>query len=237
MADKPKYETKEELQKGYDELYGAYQKGQEKGNLTEKELEDTKAELLKLRGGIDERGRREEELRRRLRQPGLNPEQKQRINEQFLEQMRVDPVATVDNRIVQIIRGQGYVKKEDLEKETQRSEEDEKAYNDFVASHDDFEKVRPTFTKLWNKLPPEERKTSSLELIFKAAKGEMATANPVNLEEEKEKLRKEIIQELKEKATLSSGRKIRTKKEVESDEKAVEDIVEAHRSSKVSITR
>lgn len=237
MADKPKYETKEKLQEGYDELYGAYQKGQEEGNLTKKELEDTRAELLKLKGGIDERGKREEELRRRLRQPGLNPEQKQRINEQFLEQMRVDPQGTVDSRIVQIIRGQGFVKREELDKETDASKADEKAFNDFVASHEDFEKVRPTFTKLWNKLPPEERKTSSLELIFKAAKGEMATANPVNLEEEKEKMRKELIQEMKEKATLSGGRKIRTKKEVEADDKTVEDILEAHRSSKVSINR
>jgi len=39
-----------------------------------------------------------------------------------------------------------------------------------VASHDDFEKVRPTFTKLWNKLPAEKRNTSNLELVFQAAK-------------------------------------------------------------------
>ena len=84
MADNPKYKTLEEAGKGYNELYSKFQKGQEEGNLTKKELEDTKTELIKLKGSIEERGRKEEELKRRLRQPGLNPEQRKRINDQFL---------------------------------------------------------------------------------------------------------------------------------------------------------
>jgi len=104
MAEAKKYGKLDEANKGYNELYTTYQKGQTEGNLTKKELEDTKTELIKLKGSIEERGRKEEELKRRLRQPGLNPEQRKRINEQFLEQMRQDPVATVDSRIVQIIR-------------------------------------------------------------------------------------------------------------------------------------
>jgi len=125
MADKEgkKYKTLEEANRGYNEVYSAYQKGQEEGNLTKKELEDTRAELFRLKGGIDERTRREQELKTRLRQPGLRPEDKQRINEQFLEQMRNDPVGTVDSRIVQIIRGQGYVKKEDLDRESETNKE------------------------------------------------------------------------------------------------------------------
>ena len=236
MADKPKYGNLEEANKGYNELYGMRQKEIEEANITKKERDDARAELLKLKGGIEERTRRETDLRTRLRQPGLTPETRQRINEQFLEQMRQDPVATVDSRIVQIIKGQGFVRKEEVDRESEKSRQEEEAYNIFVSSHDDFEKVRPTFTKLWNELPAEKRITSSLELIFKAAKGEMATANPVNLEEEKEKLRKEIIQELKEKATLGSGRKIRTKKEIDEDEKEVASIVETHKKSKVNIT-
>lgn len=239
MADKEgkKYKTLEEANRGYNEVYSAYQKGQEEGNLTKKELEDTRAELFRLKGGIDERTRREQELKTRLRQPGLRPEDKQRINEQFLEQMKNDPVGTFDSRIVQIIRGQGYVKKEELDKEAETNKQEEQDYNDFVKSHDDFEKVRPTFTKFWNKLPVEKRNTSNLELVFQAAKGEMVAGGGMNLEEERKKMREELIQEMKEKATLGSGRKIRTKKEVEADDKTVDDILEAHRSSKVSITR
>ena len=54
--------------------------------------------------------------------------------------MRQDPVATVDSRIVQIIRGQGYVKKEDLDKQSDRDRTEEENFNRFIASHDDFEK-------------------------------------------------------------------------------------------------
>ena len=237
MADKPKYETKEEAQKGYDELYGAYQKGQEEGNLTKKELGDVREELSRLKGGIEERTRREDELRTRLRQPGLGPEQRQRINEQFLEQMRQYAVATVDSRIVQIIRGQGYIKKEDIDKQTARDKTEEENYNRFVSSHDDFEKVRPTFTKLWNELPAEKRDTSSLELIYKAAKGEIALAGAGDIEEAKKIMREELIQEMREKATLATGRKIRTKKELEADEQTVEDIVNAHKGTKVTLNK
>jgi len=237
MADKTKYKNLEEADKGYNELYGKYQKGQEEGNLTKKELEGARVELQKLKGGIEERGRKEEELKRRLRQSGLNPEQRKRINEQFLEQMRQDPVATVDSRIVQIIKGQGYVKKEDLDKQSDRDRTEEDNYNRFVSSHNDFEKVRSTFTKLWNELPANKKDTSSLELIYKAAKGEMATERAKNFDKENEDMRANLIQEMREKATLSGGRKIKTKKELEADEKEVNSIVEAHRSSKVSLTR
>lgn len=234
MADKDfKYKNLDEAKKGYGELYGMYLKDKEEGKLDKAELKTAREELLKLKGGIEERTRRETDLRSRLRQPGVTPESRQRANEQFLEQMKVDPTTTFDNRIIQIVKGQGFVRKEELDKETDASKAEEEAYNSFVSSHKDFEDVRPTFTKLWNELPADKRNTSSMELVFKAAKGEMATANPVNLEEEKKKMREELIRELKEKATISGGRKIRTKKEMDEDEKKVSDIMTAHKGLKV----
>jgi len=124
-----------------------------------------------------------------------------------------------------------------LDKQSDRDRTEEENFNRFIASHDDFEKVRATFTKLWNGLPPDKKDTSSLELIYGAAKGEMATEREKNFDKEKEDMRANLIQEMREKATLSGGRKIKTKKELEADEKEVNDIVEAHRSSKVRITK
>ncbi len=233
--DKKKYENLDEANKGYNELYGMRQKEKEESKLNKQELDTLRTENATLKGAGQERTRRETELRNRLRSPGLTSEQRQNINTQFVEQLKTDPQGAVDRRVLQIIQGQGLVKKSEIDKQNDVNSEEEQAYNDFTNSHKDFETVRPAFLKRWNKLPAEDRVTKNLELAFAAARGDMTLANPVDLKKEKDKMREELKKEMRDKAALAGGKKIRTQKEIDEDEKQVNDIKKAHKETKASI--
>ena len=203
--------------------------------LSKKELDTLRTENARLKGVGDERTRRETELRNRLRNPALTPEQRKGINDQFFDRLKTDPTATVDERVRRVIQSQGFVKKSDLDRENEANSAEEQAYNDFTASHDDFENVRPAFLKRWNKLPADQRVAKSLDLVFAAAQGDMTLANPVDLKKEKDKMREELKQEMRDKAALAGGKKIKTQKEIDADAKEVAAITQAHKDTKASI--
>lgn len=238
MADdkkgKDKFEKLEDANKGYNELYGKFQDTSEEVNVLKKELAETKKQE-------DERRRQLELMRQRQTQARpqgftLTEEEKVSRNKDFIERMRNDPYGTIQETISRNLQRKRLVSKDDLTKQQDFDRIEQDKFKSFIAKHSkekiNYDTVKSKFSEEWDKLPAEQRNSNSFELLFQAAKGQYIEENM-----NPEKMKEEVIKELRDKTALGSGKSIpestKSKSEKEKDDKAVDDIADAYRGGKV----
>ena len=218
-----KYKTKEEAEKAFKEGEAKYHEGQTKLAETERQLEAER-----------QRTRLVEEKQEEIRKAKTEEEKKkldedlEQMGKEFAEEAKKGPAAMMRgfHRLFDAYAsGQGFVKRDDLKRQSDADREQNKIFNKVQAAHkEDFKKLAHKMAEIWAGLSPETKMRPSeklLETVYKAAKAE-------NLPDEA-KLREKIIADMRAGHTEGGGEKPPPAEE-KSD---VDKIVEEHKKTKV----
>lgn len=209
-----KYKTKKEAEQAYKELeHKLGEQGAELG-AARKALEEEKKRIKQI-----EDAKAEEEKK-------VTEEEYKAMSKEFVENMRKDPMGTLDRYIRSHPSVANRVTIQDLKRKEEQEKKNREAYEKFREAHkEDFDKLKSKMAEIWGKLPLENRKPEMLEIVYKAAKAESLP--------DEAKLREKIIEDMKAGHSEGGSETPPEKKEKDEADKATDEIIEAYKGSKV----
>jgi len=225
-----KYKTLEEAEKAFKEGEIKYHEGQQKLSETERllEVERQRAKLVEEKQEQIRAAKTEEE-KKRLEQD------LERMGKEFVEESKKGPAAMMRglHRLFDAyVSTQGLVKRDDLKRKSDAERRQTDLFNKVRAAHkEDFDELAPKMIEIWNGLSPMTKMQPSqklLETVYKAAKAE-------NLPD-KEKIREEIIADMRAGHGEDGGEKPLPEEKKSEDEKYTDEVIKEHQKTKVVLS-